>query len=187
MEKIEPLNFGDWTWAALNLNKFGLVFQSNFSKLLNPAWLFKKYFIFGHYLGSNSRLNGGPIFNIRPIFDSVFDSIFDSRSSNSTTIHQIYYSASTWPRSRTFSICLDVESWVRTPLCQNLFSINLKWNTGGGGFYFIWHSWVAYQKELRFNTNIFFIATHGRSFHLFISYFITHGYKCSNIPFFSPT
>ena len=63
--------------------------------------------------------------NIRPIFDSVFDSIFDSRSSNSTTIHQIYYSASTQLRPRTLSICLDDESRVGTPLRRNLnpFSI----------------------------------------------------------------
>ena len=49
------------------------------------------------------------------IFDSVFDLIFDSRSSNSTTIHQIYESASTQLRSRTFSIRLDDESRVGTP------------------------------------------------------------------------
>ena len=41
------------------------------------------------------------------LFDSIFNSIFDSRSSNSTTIHQIYYSALTRLRSRTFRIRLD--------------------------------------------------------------------------------
>ena len=46
------------------------------------------------------------------IFDSVFDSIFDSGSSNSTSIHQFYYSASTRLRSSTFTIRLDDESWV---------------------------------------------------------------------------
>ena len=47
------------------------------------------------------------------IFDSVFDLIFDSRSSNSTSIHQFYNSASTQLRSPTFNICLDDESRAR--------------------------------------------------------------------------
>ena len=146
----------------------------NLSKLLNPVWLFKKYFIFGHYLGSNSRLNGGPIFNIRPIFDSVFDSIFDSRSSNSTTIHQIYYSASTWLRSRTFSICLDVESWVRTPLCQNLFSINLKWNTGGGGGSISSGTLESRTKKNYDSIQIFFLLQHMVDLFIYLFLILLH-------------
>ena len=46
------------------------------------------------------------------ILDSVFDSIFDSGSSNSTSIHQFYYSASTQLRSLTFCIRLDDKSRV---------------------------------------------------------------------------
>ena len=47
-------------------------------------------------------------------------SIFASRSSNSPSIHQFYYSASTRLRSQTFSIRLEDESGVGTPLRQNL-------------------------------------------------------------------
>ena len=54
------------------------------------------------------------------IFNSVIDSIFDSGSSNSTPIHQFYYSASTRLRSPTFSIRLDDKSRVGTPLCLYL-------------------------------------------------------------------
>ena len=54
------------------------------------------------------------------IFDSVFDSIFDSGSSNSTSIHQFYYLASTQLRSPTFSICLYDESRGGTPVCRYL-------------------------------------------------------------------
>ena len=50
--------------------------------------------------------------------------IFDSRSSNSTLIHQLYYSASTWLRSQTFSIPLNNESRVGTPLCRYLETTN---------------------------------------------------------------
>ena len=42
------------------------------------------------------------------------------RLSNSTSIHQFYYSASTWLRSQTFSNGLDDEYRVGTPLCGNL-------------------------------------------------------------------
>ena len=87
-----------------------------------PPCYLKKYLIFGHYLWSNSRSNSAPIFDSTSswISNSVLDLIFDLRSSNSTTIHQIYYSALTQLRSRTVSIRLDNESRVRTPLCQNL-------------------------------------------------------------------
>ena len=64
-----------------------------------------------------------PIFD--SIFDSVFDSIFNSGSSNSTSIHQFYYSASTRLRSPTFNIRLDDESRVGTPLCRYLVTIDL--------------------------------------------------------------
>ena len=57
------------------------------------------------------------------IFNSVIDSIFDSGSSNSTPIHQFYYSASTRLRSPTFSIRLDDESRVGTPLRRYLIPI----------------------------------------------------------------
>ena len=55
-----------------------------------------------------------------PCYSKNIRLIFDMRSSNLTTIHQIYYSASTWLRSRTFSIRLDDESRVGTPLRRNL-------------------------------------------------------------------
>ena len=50
----------------------------------------------------------------------IFDLIFNSRSSNSASIHQFYYLASTWLRSLTFSIRLDDESRVGTPLRRYL-------------------------------------------------------------------
>ena len=50
----------------------------------------------------------------------MFDSIFDSGSSNSTSIHLFYYLASTQLISPTFSICLNNESRVGTPLRQCL-------------------------------------------------------------------
>ena len=65
--------------------------------------------------------------DIQPIFDSVVESIFDSRSSNSTTFHQIYSSALTRLRSQTFSICIDDESWVGTPLRRNLLEVHKFW------------------------------------------------------------
>ena len=51
--------------------------------------------------------------------------IFDSGLSNSTSIHQFYYSALTWLRSPTFSIRLDDESQVGTPLRQYLTVANI--------------------------------------------------------------
>ena len=65
---------------------------------------------------NSTRLAIRKIFDILPIFNSVFD----FRLSNSTMIHQIYYSASIQLRSRTFSIHLDNESLVGTPLRRNL-------------------------------------------------------------------
>ena len=53
-------------------------------------------------------------------FQPIFDSVFDSGLSNSTLIHQFYYSASTRLRSPTFRIRLDNESRVVTPLCRYL-------------------------------------------------------------------
>ena len=50
--------------------------------------------------------------------------IFDSRSSNSTLIHQLYYSALTGLKSQTFSIRLNNKSRVRTPLCRYLETTN---------------------------------------------------------------
>ena len=47
---------------------------------------------------------------------SIFDSIFDLRSSNSTSIHQFQDSALTRLRLQSFSIRLDIESRVGTPL-----------------------------------------------------------------------
>ena len=44
-------------------------------------------------------------------------------SSNSTLIHQFYYSALTWLRSPTFSIRLNNESPVGTPLRRYLLSV----------------------------------------------------------------
>ena len=41
----------------------------------------------------------------------------------STLIHQFCYSALTRLRSPIFSICLDDETWVGTPLCRYLLSI----------------------------------------------------------------
>ena len=52
--------------------------------------------------------------------NSIFASVLDSRSSNSTSIHQFYYSASTRLRAQTFTIRLDDESQVGTPLRLNL-------------------------------------------------------------------
>ena len=54
------------------------------------------------------------------VFEHIFASIFDSRLSNLPSIHQFYYSALTGLRTRTFSIHLNNESQVRTPLRQNL-------------------------------------------------------------------
>ena len=56
---------------------------------------------------------------------SIFASIFDLRLSNSSSIHQFYYSASIRLRSQTFSIRLNDESWVRIPLCRYLKTIFL--------------------------------------------------------------
>ena len=60
------------------------------------------------------------IWQILVIFDSVFDSIFDLGSSNSTSIHQFYYSALTRLRSMTFRIRLDDKSGVGTPFRRYL-------------------------------------------------------------------
>ena len=55
--------------------------------------------------------------------NSAKNLIFDSTSSNSTSIHQFYYSASTRLRLQSFGIRLNIfESRVRTPLHQNLLS-----------------------------------------------------------------
>ena len=51
----------------------------------------------------------------------IFASILNLRSSNSTSIHQFYYSASTRLSLQSFGICLDDESRVPTPLRQYLF------------------------------------------------------------------
>ena len=48
-------------------------------------------------------------------------------SSNSTSIRQFYYLASTWLRSPTFSIRLDDESPVRTPLRRYLHRTFQSW------------------------------------------------------------
>ena len=52
--------------------------------------------------------------------NSVFNSIFNSRSSNSTSIHQLYDSALTRLRLQSFGIRLDDEPQVGTPLRQCL-------------------------------------------------------------------
>ena len=56
----------------------------------------------------------------------MFDSIFDSGSSNSTSIHLFYYLASTQLKSPTFSIRLNDESRVGTPLrlCLVIYYLN---------------------------------------------------------------
>ena len=54
------------------------------------------------------------------IFASIFDSILDSRSSNSISILQFSYSASTRLRLQSFDVRLDNEPRVGTPLRRYL-------------------------------------------------------------------
>ena len=67
--------------------------------------------------------NGGHLYKLL-LPDSSQNSTFILKNStyNSTSIHQLYYSASTRLRSQTFSIRLDDESRVGTLLRQNLLA-----------------------------------------------------------------
>ena len=68
------------------------------------------------------------------IFASIFDLIFDSRWSNSTSIHQFYYSASNQLSLQSFGIHLDDEFWVGTPLPQNFELTLIVW--------IFWNFWL---------------------------------------------
>ena len=94
----------------------------------------------------------------------MFASIFDSRSSNSPSIHQFYYSASTRLKSQTFSIRLNDESRVGTPLRQNLVVINCRYSfaqlcTCEDGLAYISGTPSNYYSVLYYNSEIWHLPT----------------------------